>query len=147
MLFSFAYQNKHRMKKQLLAKLENSKNYTLAVANGMPSAHYDFKPTEEVWSFRELMHHIGYGIYWFKATLIEKEEPAWEPPAVTADKNTTIAWLETAFAALENTLKKMASDGEAVIGFFGTLDHITHHRGQATTYLRCKGITPPEYIF
>jgi len=135
------------MKKQLLAKLENSKTYTLAVAKGMPSAHYDFKPTADVWSFRELMHHIGYGIYWFKGTLIQKEELAWEPPAITADKDATIAWLEEAFVALENTVDKMAKDEETTVGFFGVLDHITHHRGQATTYLRCKGNTPPEYIF
>jgi len=25
--------------------------------------------------------------------------------------------------------------------------HSIHHRGQATTYLRCKGIVPPEYPF
>lgn len=28
-----------------------------------------------------------------------------------------------------------------------TLDHITHHRGQAIIYLRCNNIAPPEYVF
>ncbi|MEM6517680.1 MAG: DinB family protein, partial [Bacteroidota bacterium] len=27
-----------------------------------------------------------------------------------------------------------------------TIDHVTHHRGQATIYLRMNGIKPPDYI-
>jgi uncharacterized damage-inducible protein DinB len=36
---------------------------------------------------------------------------------------------------------------KAVQGFHATIDHITHHRGQAVIYLRSNGITPPEYTY
>jgi hypothetical protein len=36
---------------------------------------------------------------------------------------------------------------EAIRGFYATLDHVTHHRAQAVTYLRCNGITPPDYVY
>ncbi|MBS1657462.1 MAG: damage-inducible protein DinB, partial [Bacteroidetes bacterium] len=31
--------------------------------------------------------------------------------------------------------------------FLSLVEHNEHHRGQVTTYLRCKGIVPPEYPF
>jgi uncharacterized damage-inducible protein DinB len=34
-----------------------------------------------------------------------------------------------------------------VKGFQATIDHITHHRGQAVLHLRGQGITPPEYVY
>ncbi|WP_295117166.1 DinB family protein [uncultured Chitinophaga sp.] len=135
------------MKTQLQARLKNAKQYTLSTAEAMPERDYDFKPADAVWGFNELFHHIAYGIYWFKASLIDGTELAWEPPVLATGKKETIAYLEDAFKLLEDTLKSMPEAGEAIVGFFGTLDHITHHRGQATTYLRCRNITPPEYIF
>lgn len=50
------------MKTQLLTTLENAKNYTLGLAGSMPEKNYDFKPAPAVWTFGELLHHIGYGI-------------------------------------------------------------------------------------
>jgi hypothetical protein len=47
------------MKTQLLSTLEQAKNYTLSVAEMMPEATYHFKPTDPVWNFKELLHHIG----------------------------------------------------------------------------------------
>ena len=52
------------MKEQLLAIVETSRNYTLAVAEAMPDATYNFKPAGAGWNFIELMHHIAYGIEW-----------------------------------------------------------------------------------
>jgi uncharacterized damage-inducible protein DinB len=36
---------------------------------------------------------------------------------------------------------------DRIKGFFATMDHITHHRGQIIVYLRGNGITPPEYTW
>lgn len=38
------------MKNSLLILLENSKNYTLGVAQLMPENRYTFKPTDGVWN-------------------------------------------------------------------------------------------------
>lgn len=135
------------MKEQLLITLENSMNYTLSVANKMPANSYNFKPTEAVWNFKELLHHIAYGIHWWKENYIKGNETAWEPPVVKGEKKEIIENLNEAYASLKNTVCNLTLSDKAVQGFHATIDHITHHRGQAVIYLRCNGITPPDYIY
>lgn len=135
------------MKEQLLSTLKNSKEYTLAVAQAMPESKYSFSPAPGVWSFGALMNHIAYGIEWWESNFIKKEEAAWNPPSVSESKGDVLKNLEHQFQHLESTIKQVQEIDELITGFHATLDHITHHRGQATTYLRCQGITPPEYTF
>jgi uncharacterized damage-inducible protein DinB len=135
------------MTEQLKVILNNSKNYTLAVAAAMPADSYGFKPVDTVWDFGELMNHIGYGIYWWEENYIRGTETDWNPPTSLASKGEIVTYLLDAFELLEKTLAELPDSQEAIIGFHTTLDHITHHRGQATVYLRCCDITPPEYIY
>lgn len=135
------------MKEQLLTTWENAKNYTLSVAKAMPADSYHFKPVDAVWSFNELLHHIGYGIYWWNENYILQKEAEWNPPAVTASAAATTSYLTKAFDALKKSIEKMPENADTIRGVHATLDHITHHRGQATVYLRCKGIVPPEYTY
>jgi uncharacterized damage-inducible protein DinB len=135
------------MKEQLLSTLENSKNYTLAVANAMPADGYTFKPVKDIWTFGELMNHIAYGIEWWEANFIKAKKTDWNPPAMKNDRDTCIQNLTKAYDALKATLSIKKSDDAAIRGFHSTLDHITHHRGQAAIYLRAQGIVPPEYIY
>ncbi|MEO6287264.1 MAG: DinB family protein [Dyadobacter sp.] len=135
------------MKEQLKTILTNSKSYTLAVAAAMPADTYGFKPVDTVWNFGELLNHIGYGIYWWEENYIRGIETDWNPPASLTSKSKIATYLLDAFEMLEKTLAELSDRNEAIAGFHTTLDHITHHRGQATTYLRCCGITPPEYIY
>ncbi|MBS0031415.1 DinB family protein [Chitinophaga sp. 22321] len=135
------------MKTQLLTTLGNAKNYTLGVAEAMPEQHYDFKPTAAVWNFGELLHHIGYGIGWWKENYIRQQPADWNPPAAKAGKAAAVSYLKKAFASLEKSMEKVPLSDEVLSGFYATLDHITHHRGQATIYLRMNGIIPPEYVY
>ena len=135
------------MKEQLLATLDHARDYTLSVAAAMPEKDYHFKPAAPVWNFAELIHHIGYGITWWEATFIHQVETEWNPPPATTSRAATLAYLEASFAALKKTVDQQQARPELYYGLQATLDHITHHRGQATVYLRCKGITPPEYVF
>jgi uncharacterized damage-inducible protein DinB len=135
------------MKAQLLATLENSKQYTLNVAGMMPAYDFHFKPTDAAWNFGELLHHIAYGIQWWGANYVQGKETAWAPPAMKDNKQEILAYLEDAYRSLNNTLNNGPLSNDAVKGFHATIDHITHHRGQAVLYLRCKGITPPEYMY
>ena len=134
------------MNEQLLSILENSKNYTMSVAEAMPDKGYSFKPTEGVMTFGELLSHIAYGIQWWEANYIKGTKTNWAPPVAKATKAEAIAYLQKAYKDLEKTLNGNLND-DAVKGFHATTDHITHHRGQAVTYLRCKGITPPDYQY
>ena len=135
------------MKTQLLTTLGNVKNYTLSVAEAMPESHYDFKPVAAVWNFGELMHHIGYGIGWWEENYIRQQPADWNPPAAKTGKAAAVTYLKKAFASLEKSIEKAQLSDNVTAGFYSTIDHITHHRGQATIYLRMNGVTPPEYVY
>jgi len=134
------------MKEQLLTTLENSRKYTMAVADAMPDKHYSFKPVDTVWNFGELLQHIAYGIHWWEENFIKGNKVEWAPPEVSAKKKQVVESLTSAYDALSKTIKGNLSE-EAVKGFHATIDHITHHRGQAVLFLRLQGITPPEYTY
>jgi len=135
------------MKEQLLSTVETSRNYTLQVANAMPADAYHFKPSGAGWNFGELLHHIAYGIQWWQDNYIKGSKTDWNPPAVKNDKQAIIADLSKAYDSLNSTLKKQSLTDDAVNGVHATIDHITHHRGQAVLYLRTNGINPPEYVY
>ena len=135
------------MNESLLKTLENSRRYTLAVAEAMPEKSYLFKPAKDVWNFKELIGHIAYGILWWEENYIKASKSDWNPPGVKNNKQEVIEYLTQAYHSLERTVSKMKFDEAAIQGFHATLDHITHHRGQAVTYLRCQDITPPEYTY
>lgn len=135
------------MKAQLLKTLDNSRNYTLAVAAAMPENGYDAKPAKDVWTFGELLNHIGYGIHWWESNYIRKVEAEWNPPALANSKAEVEQYLQSSYDVLQQTINTTELTTEAVQGFHATIDHITHHRGQAVTYLRYKGVVPPEYVY
>ncbi|MBT1710954.1 DinB family protein [Fulvivirgaceae bacterium PWU5] len=133
--------------KHLLNLLQHSRDYTLAVAEAMPANEYTFKPVSTVWNFGELLHHIAYGIAWWEDNYIKEIKTDWNPPAAPPAKTDIKAHLEKTYGALATTVQTTKFSYEAVAGFYATLDHITHHRGQAVTYLRCAGQVPPEYTY
>lgn len=135
------------MKTYVLSTLEISKNYTLAIAEAMPENLYNFKPTTEIMTYNELINHIAYGIQWWEANYVKQVETKWDPPAAKINKKETVKNLQQCFGALQETINKANLNDDQVKGFYSTMDHIAHHRGQATLHLRLNGITPPEYAF
>ena len=135
------------MKAQLLSAIENSRGYTLAVEETMLGDRFNFKPASSVWTFLELINHIAYGLTWYNENYIQKRKTPWEPPVPHKTKAWTIKSLEQSFGSLKKVLNAIDLDDDIIHGVYATLDHVTHHRGQATTYLRCNSITPSEYIF
>jgi uncharacterized damage-inducible protein DinB len=136
------------MKKRLLETLYRAKDYTLAVAEAMPEKDYKFKPEGAGWNFAELMNHIGYGIQWWKNNYLLGKETEWQQLLLNDEKKEVVDYLTKAFQDLEETCQRLSlSNDTEQVGFHATLDHVTHHRAQASVYLRCYGITPPEYIY
>jgi uncharacterized damage-inducible protein DinB len=135
------------MNLQLLSILENSRNYTMAVAESMPETSYAFKPQGAGWNFVELLNHIAYGIQWWEENYVKGNKVSWDPPLLKNSKQDTINYLGSAYDSLKKTLGKQELTGNALNGFHSTIDHITHHRGQTVIYMRCAGITPPEYLY
>ncbi|ANH82757.1 hypothetical protein A8C56_18820 [Niabella ginsenosidivorans] len=135
------------MKEHALSTLETSMKYTLDVAAAMPEKAYHFRPENGGWDFSELMNHITYGIYWWQENYVKNQETAWDPPAPKNGKQSVIACLSDAYTDLKSTLGSVKWNDRVLQGLYATLDHITHHRGQAVVYLRCSGIEPPEYVY
>ena len=119
----------------------------MAVADAMPEGKYEVKLLDTNWNFRELLHHIAYGIQWWEENYVKELKSEWNPPATRANKKEVIKFLNDAYNALQQTISKQKLSDEKLKGFHATLDHITHHRGQAVLYLRAEGITPPEYTY
>ena len=127
------------MKEQLLTTLENSRNYTLAVLKAMPEANYHSQPIKEIMSFSELLNHIAYGIIWWKENVILGKETDWEPPK-TKNQEDTVNYLNQAYDTLRKTVEKAEVNDNFLNAFHSTMDHITHHRGQAVLHLRYNNI-------
>src|SRR4051812_17830286 len=108
------------MKDLLLTTLENSRVYTLAVAEAMPEKNYDSKPTESVWTFKELLHHIAYGIEWWNANNIKKVKTDWNPPATVKDKSDVVKYINRAYDDLKVTLEKATINDNIIFGFSST---------------------------
>jgi uncharacterized damage-inducible protein DinB len=135
------------MKEQLLSTVNNARTYMLQVAEAMPGEDYQFKPAGAGWNFGELLNHIAYGIQWWQNNYITGNKTDWNPPAAKTSKKEVIAGLNKHFDDLQQTLRQHPLNDQAVHGVHATLDHITHHRGQAVLYLRTNGINPPEYMY
>ena len=66
---------------------------------------------------------------------------------VSKSKKEVIAYLQKNYEDLQKTITGGTINEDFIKGFQATIDHITHHRGQAIVYLRCNGIPAPEYCF
>jgi hypothetical protein len=138
---------KKKMKEKLLTVLENSRNYTMAVADAMPENAYGFKLVADSWKYGDLLTHIGYGIRWWDSNSIKNTKTDWEPPKTPDSKKAVIKYIGESYDTLKKTLENSKISDEVIYGFNATIDHITHHRAQAVLFLRSNNIAPPEYIY
>jgi uncharacterized damage-inducible protein DinB len=151
--------------------LEESKSYTIELAEAMPADKYTFKPHDSVRSFGEQMAHIGMSSKFLLGAFV-KEEPFPTDPNVFAEigkmekemgtnKEECIKTINATFEYIENTYKSM---DEAALketftvpfdpaqpkftkskAFDFIKEHIIHHRSQALVSLRMQGIKAPTY--
>jgi len=142
-----------------------SKQFTLEVANAMPTELYSFKPNPEEMTFGEQIIHIaGANVFRFhEITGIKPPfefDPAHLPPT---DKASAVKMLEQSFAYVISALPGITNeqlertwhipswkgrtdpDGRAMI--MNMFVHTAHHRAQCEVYMRVKGIKPPTYTF
>jgi uncharacterized damage-inducible protein DinB len=142
-----------------------SKQFTLDVADAMPTEFYSFKPNPEEMSFGEQMIHIA-GANVFRFNQITGIKPPFvfdpaKPPA--SDKQNVLKLLEQSFDYVLDVLPKITPeqlqrtwhipswkgrndpDGRAMV--LNMFVHTAHHRAQCEVYLRAKGVKPPDYTF
>jgi uncharacterized damage-inducible protein DinB len=140
-----------------------SKELTLAVAEAMPAADYNFKPNDEEMSFGKVMTHIAINNIRAFATVSgvnalatpEKIAAAFNDPKGLFDKESTIQFLRDSFDFSTKALPEITpAKADAMYGpatgrerLWSCFTHTAHHRGQAEVYLRIKNIKPPDYRF
>lgn len=139
-------------------KWENSAQFTLECMRLMPSDAYDFQPTEDEMSFKKLCIHTIQNMVWLSTDYLEGSGFNNPTKDIDPSKEDLIKLMESAIQyskeALEQTkphLWKTRVDffaGEMpLIKVIHLLhDHMTHHRGQMSVYLRLNQIKPPKYV-
>jgi uncharacterized damage-inducible protein DinB len=142
---------------------QTSKEFTLAVAEAMPAADYNFKPNDEEMSFGKVMAHIAINNIRAFATVSglkaldtpEKIAAAFKDPKGVFDKESDIQFLRDSFDFCIKALAEITPEkADTMFGpasgrerLWSCFTHTAHHRGQAEVYLRIKNIKPPDYKF
>lgn len=128
------------------ARLDASKAYTIAVLEAMPADDYSYKPNEDQRTFAAQAYHIVYSIDYFHRAFANGGNAQWESGNENAmSKTALIDWANKKFDEMNDFILEQSSNDRLTAGVMSYLDHNAHHRGQIITYLRMKGITPPNY--
>jgi uncharacterized damage-inducible protein DinB len=139
---------------------EIQRDFTLAVAEKMPAADYNFKATPDEMEFGRMMVHLANAVaFRFEQISGEKARLLLEPPY---DKPTVLEFVRESFDYVIRVLAKIPGDRLAAtydVNWEGRkattgrqialamFAHTAHHRAQLEVYLRLKGIEPPAYTF
>jgi len=143
-----------------IAEWERAKAYTKEYLDAMPESGYSLKPTPQMRSFAEQMLHLTDGNYGFTATATGEKSPYGMGEAEKIQDKSKANVTKVVLASYDyviDALKKMSPKqlDEKVkfmnrfeltkdMVFTKDFEHQTHHRGQATVYLRLAGVTPPQ---
>lgn len=130
----------------LKPRLDAAKAYTIEVLQAMPAEAYDFKASEEQRTFGAQAYHIVYSVDYFERAMKNGGNAAWQPgDEKSKSKEELVKWANEKFDAMHNWILEQPSNNGLTSGIISYLDHNAHHRGQVVTYLRMKGIKPPNY--
>ncbi|RYG09568.1 MAG: DUF1572 domain-containing protein [Chitinophagaceae bacterium] len=143
-----------------IAEWERAKAYTKEYLDAMPESGYALKPTPQMRSFAEQMLHLTDGNYGFTASATGEKSPYGMGEAEKIqDKSkanvtkVVMAGYDYVIAALKKMSPKQLDEKVKFMNrfeitkdmvFTKDFEHQTHHRGQATVYLRLAGVTPPQ---
>ncbi len=130
----------------LKQRLDASKAYTVAVLEAMPEDDYSFKPNDDQRTFAAQAYHIVYSIDYFHRALSNGGNAQWAPGDENSkSKKELIEWANAKFDEINKFILEQESNDSLTAGVVSYLDHNSHHRGQIVTYLRMKGVAPPQY--
>ncbi len=149
----------------LIAEMEQEARFTRTCLERVPAEKFDWKPHEKSMTFGKLASHVAEMFSWTPATLQHPEldfaKMDYKPfePATTAD---LVEFLDKNVAEAIDALRNAADEqfaenwslrnGEtiyftmpkaAVMRTF-VMNHIIHHRGQLSVYLRLNDIAVPS---
>ena len=131
------------------------KGILLRSAEKMPEEDYNFKPTETVRSYGQIIGHLADAQYLFCSKVLDEKNPEPKIEQTKTSKADLIAALKTAFAYCDKAYDAMTdASGGQIVKLFGTDTprlgvlnfnnvHNMEHYGNLVTYMRIKGIVPP----
>lgn len=145
---------------QMIADWERAKAYTKEYLDASTDDVINFRPMPEIRTFGQQMLHLAEGNYGLGSAASGQQSPV---PFGSLEKSDQHKTKESVTKAVMDSydfviasLKEMDDQKmNATVKIFNfemtgevamnkTFEHQTHHRGQATIYLRLKGITPPQ---
>jgi uncharacterized damage-inducible protein DinB len=131
------------------------KNILLRSAEKMPEENYNFKPTDAVRSFGQVVGHVAEAQYLFCSRVLGDKNPAPKIQQSKTSKADLIAALKDAFAYCDKAYDGMTeASATQTVKFFGgdtpklsvlnvNIVHSVEHYGNLVIYLRLKNIIPP----
>lgn len=148
----------------LVKDWERAKAYTREYLDAMPETGYALQPTKEMRSFAGQFLHLGDAIYGFVAPATDGKSPVGfgeleksNDENKTSVTNKVMAAYDFAINAIKNYPSAKLAESTKLFSQFDLtreqalqkcFEHQTHHRGQATVYLRLAGAIPPaEKLF
>ena len=131
------------------------KGILLRSAEKMPEGDYNFKPTETVRSYGQIIGHLADAQYLFCSKVLDEKNPEPKIEQTKTSKADLIVALKTAFVYCDKAYDGMTdASGGQIVKLFGTDTpklgvlnfnnvHNMEHYGNLVTYMRIKGIVPP----
>lgn len=144
-------------KSRLLADWERGKKFMTEYLTAMPDDGYGFQPTPEIRTYAQQMMHIADANFAFASAASGKASPYQGSAEKSADHSKATV-TKTVMQSIDFTIEALKgvpdADFEKKVKVFGqeltvesvfakSFEHVCHHRGQTTIYLRLKGIKPP----
>jgi uncharacterized damage-inducible protein DinB len=136
----------------LAGSIDTEQKTTSKVIAAIPHQNLDYRPDPKSKTALELAAHIAQTDIWFLDSLLKGEFGREEGPAVPATSGAEIAaWYDQNYAALAPKVAALPGDFfaknlqfyhfnlPAVMYLSFLMNHMIHHRGQLSTYLRAMG--------
>lgn len=142
--------------KSLKGQVDMFRQNILEAAEKAPASIYDFKPSPDVMSFHQQLAHIADANYSICSPLKNEANPNTSPIEKKAPGKDVIPAVKASFdycdaalnamtdSNLAATIKRGTSERPVAYYAFHLLDHVSLHYGNMITYMRLKGIVPPE---
>ncbi len=131
------------------------KDILIRSAEKMPEESYNFKPTDAVRSYGQILGHLADAQYLFCSRALDEKGPELKIEQTKTSKADLIAALKTAFAYCDKAYDGMTdAAGAQIVKMFGNDApklgvlsfnnmHNMEHYGNLVTYMRIKNIVPP----
>jgi uncharacterized damage-inducible protein DinB len=131
------------------------KTILVSSAEKMPEENYNFKPTDSIRSYGQIVGHVADAQYNFCALALGEKNPGLKIEQTKTTKADLVAALKDSVAYCDKAYDTMTdASGAQMVPMFGTTMpklgvlninnlHDMEHYGNMVTYMRLKNIVPP----